>query len=836
MANVSAKQHEGLVGEVRALLADPRSPSLLSVMDLVSLALFLKPDHRVSGATVLATLQRGGWQISDGGRALERSLDAALELCPALSAHGGEYFLTDPARVMRDAARAVREARASGLLDHEPDGVRREAPEGRPPGRRSPPRERRIEVEPTPKSRERRHPREMDQLRDAVRALEHFEFDDFGGFDGFDDSGGFEWRPEPTFTERLIASQKIKVKRKKKQPRPKQAARPRRSSPPRASEASAGAASAATRPRSTAGAPGLEPPPAVQDPTVIVDHALSETLPVLYDLPAAPLDRLGLSLRAHQLAAAGQFSELWCLSTLSGVDFHAYQVETVRRVLRSFRGRALLADEVGLGKTVEAMMVLREYQMRGLVRRALVLTPPALVTHWKNELATKASVQARTTTGSAFKSDAEFWQRAGVVVASLATARSARHHETVVGEYWDLVIIDEAHHVKNRRTLGYKLVNRLKSRFLLLLTATPVETDLEEIYNLVTLLKPGVFATPADFRQRYVDRSDPTSPKNRERLRGLLSEVMVRNTRADSGLKLPPRFVTTLVVEPGADERSLYERVLRFTRNHGQGATRHASATLLLEAGSAPAALRASLERYVATEKHGPTFTRDAGELLREARAIGVARKDAAVRELIEARDQQTLVFTRYRASAESIAGFLEAGGLEVVRFHGGLDAEQKRTALERFRAGARCLVSTDVGGEGQNLQFCQLLINYDLPWNPMLIEQRIGRLHRMGQTEPVNVFNLCAQDTVEQRLLEVLDARLHLFELVVGEMDMVLGNVENEHDLEDRIFELYRSTDEPEMITRGFDKIAEELLQARRHYEKARALDEALFRRDYQA
>ncbi len=163
------------------------------------------------------------------------------------------------------------------------------------------------------------------------------------------------------------------------------------------------------------------------------------------------------------------------------------------------------------------------------------------------------------------------------------------------------------------------------------------------------------------------------------------------------------------------------------------------------------------------------------------------------------------------------------------------MTAAEKHASVERFRRDRSVLVATDVGGEGQNLQFCDLLVNFDLPWNPMLIEQRIGRLHRMGQTNEVTVWNLCSQGTAEQRLLDVLDRRLNLFQLVVGEMDMVLGNIEGE-DLEERILGLYAGAADDRDLDAGFDGLARELLTARARYDGAKALDEALFGEDFEA
>jgi SNF2 family DNA or RNA helicase len=574
----------------------------------------------------------------------------------------------------------------------------------------------------------------------------------------------------------------------------------------------------------------------VEDVSIAPLDALSLT--ELLAGPAADLATVAQALSAHALAAAESFSELLALGSLHGVERHAYQVETVQRLLRTLRGRALLADEVGLGKTIEAIMALREYQLRGMVRRALIITPPALVGQWVAELSSKAGIVARHTDEPQLRLDPDdFWRGDGVVVASLALARAQRHAPHVQARPWDLVIVDEAHRVKNRATLGWKLVDGLKSRFLLLLTATPIENDLEELYQLVTLLKPGQFATPAQFRQQFVDPKDPTQPRNRESLRRLLGEVMIRNTRARCGLKLPPRFVTTINIEPAAEERALYDGVLDLLRAHaGDGRARQQAATLLVEAGSSPHALVGTLARLRAG-KHafGDALPRLHDEARRVA-GLATTKKGTALVELLAAHRDQALVFSRFRATLAWLDELFTRHGLAHVVVHGGIDGEAKQAAFDAFRSGARLLLATDVGSEGHNLQHCHLLVNFDLPWNPMVIEQRIGRLHRFGQTEEVQVYNLCAKGTVEERILDVLDRRVQLFELVVGEMDMVLGNLADERDLEERIVQLYAEARGEAELAHGFDAIAEELLRARGHYERARALDQSLFGKDFEA
>ncbi len=290
-------------------------------------------------------------------------------------------------------------------------------------------------------------------------------------------------------------------------------------------------------------------------------------------------------------------------------------------------------------------------------------------------------------------------------------------------------------------------------------------------------------------------------------------------------------------MEPSGAERELYDETVILLRDNASDArARLVTSTLLLEAGSSPDALRATLVRIGAGDKHSAPLRQGARRLAQLLERVEGSRKLDALLQIVRANEGRVLVFTRFRETLEHITAGLRSSGIDPARFHGGMSAAERHSAIERFRAGARVLVATDVGGEGQNLQFCQTLVNFDLPWNPMLIEQRIGRLHRMGQTGEVRVFNLCARGTVEDRVLDVLDRRLHLFELVVGEMDMVLGNLGDEQDLEQRILELYAAARGDDEVARGFDRIAEELAVARGRYERVRSLDEKLFRTDFEA
>ncbi|MCY2962614.1 MAG: DEAD/DEAH box helicase, partial [Planctomycetota bacterium] len=247
---------------------------------------------------------------------------------------------------------------------------------------------------------------------------------------------------------------------------------------------------------------------------------------------SAGLPAIRLHLEHARLGLLRGFDQLLCLEGLNGVEHLPHQIETVRRVLRQFRGRVLLADEVGLGKTIEACLLLREYLLRGLARRVLILVPPPLVSQWRDELSAKFGLDFTVPQRNASDDSPEFWTNTSQVLCSLAYAKTPKRAAWLAEVPWDLVIVDEAHHCRNRTTKNWQLINSLQRRHMFLLTATPVQNNLVELYNLLTLLEPGHLRTETDFKKQYVKRGNPHDPRNRERLRGLLGEVMIRNTRS----------------------------------------------------------------------------------------------------------------------------------------------------------------------------------------------------------------------------------------------------------------------------------------------------------------
>jgi len=577
---------------------------------------------------------------------------------------------------------------------------------------------------------------------------------------------------------------------------------------------------------------------------------------------ADPRD-LWLHQEHARLSLLRGFDELLCLEGLHGVEHLPHQIETVRKVLRHFRGRVLLADEVGLGKTIEACLLLREYLLRGMARRVLILVPAPLVSQWHEELSGKFDLEFTIPPKGVAADRADFWVGHDRVLASLAFAKTKKHAVLVAAQSWDLVIVDEAHHCKNRTTLNWQLVNSLQRRFMFLLSATPVQNNLLELYNLLTLLAPGHLRTEADFKKQYVKRGNPRNALNRERLRSLLGEVMVRNTRSLVQLNLPARYAQTTFAKPEGAEAELYRKLTEFLRKRGSGLvsgtvpadesrddledpdltsdtvssvaanpttiSRLSLSSLLAAQGSHPVAVAASLRRFASIDP-------EAAALSGLAASIGESAKDRRLLELIQqSQGHKVLIFVNFLRTLAHIERMLRDKGLAFSVFSSEQTAHEKDEAVAAFRDRVPIMLCTESGGEGRNLQFADTLINYDLPWNPMKIEQRVGRIHRYGQTREVFVFNLCTADSLEDRILKVLNEKIRMFELVVGEVGSILGNLEDGDQFESLVLNLWLRSRNDDELEESFAALGETLLEAQEQYVQAKELDEALFGEDFQ-
>ena len=575
--------------------------------------------------------------------------------------------------------------------------------------------------------------------------------------------------------------------------------------------------------------PAREPPPSADASlTLRFDDSDRDLLARAFRTPGDGPRAWRLNGEAHRISLVDGFDRLLAWPVLRGVTRYDHQERTALRVLREMRGRGILADEVGLGKTIEAGLILKEYAVRGLLQRALVLTPAALTDQWREEMETKFSLPF-----SVLRSLRD-WDEKPFLIASMDTAKREPHRRSAQARPWDLIIVDEAHRLKNRFSLNWRFVAGLSKKYMLLLTATPVQNDMDELFNLVTLLKPGQLHTYDRFLERYVASPDRRVPMRVAELRGLLRDVMVRNRRGIA-FTLPPRRVHSLAVRLSPAERRLYDDVTEFVRDAYWSASGRlpwtARLTLMVlqrEIGSSTFAVSETLRRLA----QSPLFRADERERLealrQDAAAISSNVKADRLRAFLKSVDEKVLVFTQYRRTLLHLLGVLEGDGYRVAAYHGGLSSAAKDAAVRTFREDRSIFLSTEAGGEGRNLQFARTVVNYDLPWNPLRIEQRIGRVHRLGQEREVHVVNVWAEDTVEANLMDLLDRKIHMFELVVGELDPILGTLDERRSFEDLMMDIWvlRQAEERRSALR---RLGDSLVRARAQYAQVKETNEAV-------
>jgi SNF2 family DNA or RNA helicase len=514
------------------------------------------------------------------------------------------------------------------------------------------------------------------------------------------------------------------------------------------------------------------------------------------------------------ISARPGFETFMCLSRLRFEPF-AYQLEAAARVLRHMQGRALLADEVGLGKTIEAGLVLSELRLRGLASRALVLAPAGLVGQWCEELERKFALPCVVASSSGPPVSADDSPQP-VVVTSLATARRDPLRAALIARDWDVVIADEAHRLKNPRSASARLARALRARYLLLLTATPIENRLADLFQLVSLVRPGLLGGASEFRARH-GTGDGRAVRNVAALQLALRDLMVRHRRSEISVMLPRRLAETVRVAPCAQEAELYRAISARVRSEARGAgPARALALRSVQqlAGSSPWACVRGLAKL------------GWGDLAQQAAAVPATAKIEAMLALLERhlqRNEKVVVFTASRLTLDHLASSVAERGIAAAHYHGSLARAEKDAAIAAFTGATPVLLSTEAAGEGRNLQFCHAMVNFDLPWNPMRIEQRLGRIHRIGQRHDVVLTNLVARGTIEERLLEVLQAKINLFELVVGELDMILGHVEDELDFETLVFEQHVSSGDDTELGARLEAVGERLARARGAYLETR-------------
>lgn len=272
----------------------------------------------------------------------------------------------------------------------------------------------------------------------------------------------------------------------------------------------------------------------------------------------SPLSNIKLELQSQSILLQKGFERLLCLQEIE-IEPRPWQLEAALKTLRDMQGSSILADEVGLGKTIEAGLVLKELLIRGLIKSALILTPAPLVDQWKSEMLEKFNIHLTELRENN-------WEDEQLLISSIPyLIRSEERKQIISQRFFDLLIVDEAHCLKNHNTITYKYIYSIQKNNTLLMSATPIQNDLRELFNLVNILKPGYLKSRKKFREEYI--VNRFTPKNIDNLKKLLNNVMIRHRRADTLVELPRRIVKTIEIELTDIEREFHNGVIDFCRD-----------------------------------------------------------------------------------------------------------------------------------------------------------------------------------------------------------------------------------------------------------------------------
>lgn len=499
-----------------------------------------------------------------------------------------------------------------------------------------------------------------------------------------------------------------------------------------------------------------------------------------------------LKLKSEEAAKQSEIKELISYPLIKkNLTFNLpHQQEGALKILRDLDGRALLADEVGLGKTITAGMVLKECIVRGFVRKALILTPPSLVNQWKDELTTKFNLDFKE-----INKESE-WESAELAIASIDKVKNFNtqtnefKHDKAHQIYWDIIIIDEAHKLKDKNTYRWKFVDKLQKKRLLLLTATPFQNDLIELYNLLSLLRRGHLGTISEFRSNFLKDGNERQPLNPRELKRKLSEVMIRRRRDEAkGVKYMKRIPRIQSVELTLPEKRAYEQVVDLLFLHYLDFNGVPISTVLAAHAILPKITSSSrssiefLENLIANPKYHSSTIEEAQGIVKDFKLLTMDSKLDKLIDLINEinkRDPGTkiLLYTKHPATLSYIAETLRKQNFSITEFKGGLTPDEKTKRINEFKEKTQIMISTETGSEGLNLQFCSNIVNYDLPWNPMAVEQRIGRLDRIGQKKDIFVYSLATKGTMEEHVVDLIINKMCCIGLIMGELPIILFNM----------------------------------------------------------
>ncbi len=455
------------------------------------------------------------------------------------------------------------------------------------------------------------------------------------------------------------------------------------------------------------------------------------------------------------------------------VPLYPYQVRGA--LFAACRGRCILGDDMGLGKTVQTLAAAEILARERGIERVLVVAPASVKYQWETEIRKFTGRAVQVIEGGAEQRRAQY--RAPTFYRLINYEMAVRDLDELNAWQPDLIVLDEAQRIKNWESKTSRAVKRLRSRYAVVLTGTPLENKLEELYSIVQFVDDRRLGPAFQFLHdhRLVDAEGKIlGYRNLDKIREKLEPILLRRTRAEVLSQLPARTDTTVYVELAEGQRGPYAE-------HQQTLARLLQKKYLTEVD----------RRRILACLTNLRMLCDSTWLLDRQTQVSPKLDELAelLPELLDAGPHKVVVFSQWELMLRQAAEVLDRLGVGFVALHGNVPGKDRRALLERFRDEPECRVflSTDAGGTGLNLQAADTVINLEVPWNPAVLEQRVARVHRMGQHRPVQVFHLVTRDSIEERVLRALETKRSLFASVFsGTADEVLlGNVGQQAFLE---------------------------------------------------
>jgi SNF2 family DNA or RNA helicase len=515
-------------------------------------------------------------------------------------------------------------------------------------------------------------------------------------------------------------------------------------------------------------------------------------------------------------------------------------MQTALQVINEMNGNAILADEVGLGKTIEAGLIMKELLLRGEINSILIVSPKSLLSQWKTEMSEKFGENFAIANYPGEHADLKADDK---IICSHSLM--PRKFELLASRTWDLIVVDEAHAFRNTHSKGRGCLGNLRKNHFLMLTATPLCNKLTDLYSIVDLIQPGILDSERAFISRFAEdaRSRVVRQEEASVLRRTLRDIMCRTRREQTGIPFTKRVVESRTLEANDYEREFIDQATDYLRAISQNhfktietliaenpnrkiSESQSNAILVFQAitlqqsfSSSPAA---SIESLKKRQQRFPMETEATNKLIEMASKVKSAKMDLLRNILNETPKEQALIFCLRKITARKIKEMIdqEFGRAEV--YLGDMNQTERDSTIEAFKKGEiRYLIATDAAAEGLNLQNCAMMFNYDLHWNPMKIEQRIGRIHRFKQDRDVTVFNLAVKDTIDDYVLHILYQKIELFTMTIGKMETVLAELkEGDQDIQKTIAEILLRSNSRLDIQKELEKLANSLNASRESQE----------------